>query len=68
MDEPVVTFMSHCPECKQVRPDSLKRKGLLEKLASDQDIEVLNGVCGHVWNLSKQEKEEIHRRLAEGSL
>jgi hypothetical protein len=68
MDEPSVTFMSHCPDCNRVRPVSLKRKGLLEKLTGDEDIVVLNGVCGHQWNLSRQEKENVHRSLAEGNL
>jgi hypothetical protein len=67
-DELTVTFMSHCPECSRVRPVSLNRSGLLEKLASAEDIKVLNGVCGHEWNLSRQEKENVHQKLAEVSL
>jgi hypothetical protein len=66
VDLPSITFMSHCPECNRARPVSLKRSGLLEKLASDEDVGVLNGVCGHEWNLSPQEKKNVHRSLAEG--
>ena len=66
MDEPSVTFMSHYAECNRVRPVSLKRSELLRKLTSDEDIRVLNGVCGHEWNLSRQQKENVHRSLAVG--
>jgi hypothetical protein len=59
VDAPSITFMSHCPECNRARPVSLKRIGLLEKLADDEDVEVLNGVCGHAY--------ERERRLAERS-
>ena len=68
VDAPSITFMSHCPECNRARPVSLKRIGLLEKLADDEDVEVLNGVCGHAWKLSPQEKKDVHRWLSEGSL
>jgi hypothetical protein len=64
---PSITFMSHCPKCNRVRPVSLKRSGLLEKLASDQDVGVLNGVCGHEWKLSPEEKKNVRRSLAEGT-
>lgn len=67
--ERIVPLVLECPQCGgEKRGTSLKRSALIGLLEEDADVRVMGGACGHIWSLTADEKKNLRRALAEGSI
>ena len=58
------------PECASLQPQTAQfnRTELKKELADNKDIRVFGTICGHSWNLSESEKNNISKALADGAI
>jgi hypothetical protein len=65
----MVAFVIRCPQCPEIfQGTSVPRESLEQMLETDEEITVMGSQCGHVWPISDQEKQNICKALAVGTI
>jgi uncharacterized Zn finger protein len=60
----MVALIIRCPQCPDLEQGtSVPRDRLKEMLETGKEITVMGSECGHVWQLSDQEKQRIRKML-----
>ena len=70
MPPSIISFLVDCPICNQnvSATTLLGRADLIEALAADSDVRAIHmaQVGDHQWSLTKKQKANLHKHLAEG--
>jgi hypothetical protein len=67
--EQIIPIVLECPTCGGAkRGTSLRRSVLVDLLEQNADIVVVAGACWHERSLTFQEKSNLRKALAEGTI